>query len=192
MCRARCVGLVLLVACSPARLIAAEPTAAVLLPPSVVLYAESASASVVLDELLAHPLRSQIEGWPPYQEWLESEKRQEMAEGLAYVESQLGMPWRQALGKLGHGGLHFAFDGASRSAALLLRSDDQEFLTKTVETLVAAVRADHAGKGEADPYKRVEYRGLTAYRAGDIRFAAVDGWLVLATSDALGKESTLR
>ena len=188
MSRMTSAGLVLVVAFSPFRLEAAKPQAADLLPPSVVLYAESASSDTVLDEVLAHPLRSQIEGLPPYQAWLASDDAQELAEGIAYFESQLGMPWRQAVEKLGEGGLHFAFDGGSRSAALLLHADDHDFLAEAVETLVAAVRADHANKGEPDPFKHAEYRGVSAYRAEDIRFAAIDGWLVLASSDQLGKK----
>jgi len=171
----------------PVSLSAEEFAAARLLPESVVIYAEAPFAGDSLGDLLDHPQRQKIEALPKYQEWLEGEERRQLMMGVRFIEAQLGMPWRRAIEKLGEGGVYFALDGASRSIAILVKSDDAAFLKKSHDTLLDLVRADGAEKRKSDPLKSIDYRGVQAFRADNIRFAISGKWLILASSDALGK-----
>jgi len=192
MCRAICATFVLLAVAVPLSLPSAEikgsdTSAASLLPESVVFYAETASTSDLLSGVLDHPHRQKFEDLPLYQKWLKSEERTQMMFGVQFLETQLGVSWRSAIEKLGAGGIYFAFDGASQGVAILVKTDDKAFLEKTLDTLVNLARVDAAGNGRPDPFQSVDYRGVQAYRADEVRFAAVEEWLLLTTSNALGK-----
>lgn len=197
MCRKLCATFVLLAIAIPATLPAAKQpaakstatdvSAAQLLPDSVVLYAETTSTGDLLDGVLDHPHREKFEAFPPYQKWLKSEGRKQLMFGVSFLEAQLGLPWRVAIEKLGTGGVYFALDGASEGVAILVKTDDEAFLKKTLDTLVNLARADASGKGNSDPFQSTDYRGVQAYRADEVRFAVVKEWLVLTSSDTLGK-----
>ena len=158
-----------------------------LLPASVVLYAEIPSAGELLGKVLDHPHRQQFESFPPYQKWLESNDRAQLMLGVRFLEAQLGMPWRQAIEKLGAGGVYFALDGVSESVAILVKSSDKTFLSKAHDTLVNLARVDNLGKGKPDPFHSLDYRGIETLRVDELRFAVVKQWLVLTSSDRLGK-----
>lgn len=149
----------ILVLATPASLPATEISAPRLLPASVVLYAETTSVGDLLGGLLDHPQRHKLKALPQYQEWLESPERRQLLLGVQFMEAQLGVPWRDAIEQLGDGGTYFAFDGASRGIAILVKSADEAFLNKTEERLLNLARADAAGRGDPAPFKSSEYRG---------------------------------
>ncbi len=192
MFRKLCATFVLLAIVVPVSLPAAKNSAtdlsaAHLLPETVVLYAEITSTSDLLSGVLDHPQRQKFEALPPYQKWLKSEERTQLMFGVRFLESQLGESWRHAIKKLGAGGISFALDGASEGVAILVKTNDKAFLKKTLDTLVNLARTDAAGNGRPDPIRSADYRGVQAYRADEVRFAVVEEWLILTSSDTLGK-----
>ena len=187
MYRLLSAGLICLSALISAQQAAAQEAAAHFLPESVVIYAETAPSGDLLAATLTHPLRAKLEEFPPYQQWSSSDERAELMFAVRYVEAQLGTPWRPAIEKLAAGGIAFAVDGATEGVAILVKSDDADFLARTRDTLLKMARADAAEKGNPEPFKTGTYRGIQAYRADDLRFAVVKDWLVLVSSDELGK-----
>lgn len=165
----------------------AETSATKFLPPTVVIYAETGATGDLLSDLLEHPQREKIESLPAYQKWLGSDEHKKLMMVTKLIESQLGTSWQQAIEKLGAGGIHLALDGATQSMALLVKSDDELFLEKAKNAIVNLSLLDAAGKGKSVPFQPVDYRGVQAYRADQVRFAIVGKWLVLSNSSELGK-----
>lgn len=168
--------------------VVAQTSAAALLPPSVVLYVETAATADLLEAVFDHPLRPKVEALPQLQAWRQSNKYDEFIEGVRFVESQLGVGWRQAVEQLGAGGIVVAFDGASQGVAMLAQTEDPALLAKGKAAFLRIARGEAEQRGRSDPVKSASYRGVQAYRLGDLRFAIVDKWLILTSSSALGKD----
>ncbi len=165
----------------------AEPTAAQLLPSSVVLYADTTSSADLLSVVLDHPLREKLESLPQYQQWRKGEDYRKLSMVVKLMEAQLKTPWRPALEELGAGGIHFALDGASQSPVVLVKSDDEVLLEKAKNAIVNLALMGAAGNRKTKPFKSVDYRGVEAYRSQKAHFAIVDKWLILTNSDEVGK-----
>lgn len=172
----------------PTSVRAAALDATEILPSTVVIYAETTSAEQLLSAVLDHPQRRKVEALPKFQEWLASDDYRRMSMGVKFVESQLGTTWRRAIETIGAGGLHFAVDGKTQGVALIVQSDDVAILEKAETTLVNLSQLAASGNNGGDRLRSVNYRGVTAYRAKEIRFAVVGNWLMITNSSELGKE----
>lgn len=165
---------------------AEQKSAAELLPDSVVFYAEAPYLSRAVSVVLDHPLRDKIESLDGVKKGMESRQYKQFLIGLAFVEQQLGMKWRPALEKLTEGGIYFAVDGKTKGLVTLLHAGDEKLLKRAVEAAAfTALQAQSAGGGK--PLKRVEYRGVKAYRVNDLRYAQMGRWLLLTNHADLGK-----
>lgn len=161
--------------------------AADLLPASTVLYAEINRPGELLDVVLEHPAKARLESLAPYRKALESPGYLRLKAGVSVVEAEMELPWRKIVGALGEGGLYLAFDATTQGTALLMQARDEATLSKARETLLGLARAEAARQGREDPVRSADYRGVTAYRLGDARFATVGRWLLVANKDELGK-----
>jgi len=164
-----------------------ERKAADLLPSTTVIYSELPAPPRVFDLVLEHPLRRRLEALDDYKKAFETPQYAHFQFGLSMVEQQLGMKWREALNGLTEGGVHIAIDGPTLGTVMLAKARDAAMLEKAKETLLRLVREDASRKGESDPIRAVEYRGVQAYRIQDSRFATVGSWLVVTNKDDLGK-----
>ena len=59
---------------------------------------------------------------------------------------------------------------------------------KLIETLANLARLDAKNKGNPEPVKTVDYRGIKVYAVEKNKFAVVEDWLVVTNKDELGKQ----
>jgi len=164
-----------------------ERKAADLLPSTTVIYSELATPPRLLELVLDHPIRRRLEALDEYKKAFETPQYAQFQFGLSMVEQQLGMKWREALVGLTEGGVHIAIDGPTLGTVMLAKARHPAVLEKAKETLLRLVREDASRKGESDPIRSGEYRGVQAYRIQESRFAVVGSWLIVTNKDDLGK-----
>jgi hypothetical protein len=184
-CRSMFCGALAAGLLSSGPLLAAEKTAADLLPESVVAYVEVPQPAGVVGLVLDHPLAEEIRGAPEIEKALASPQYAEYQEVLAHVEKQLGRPWREALKSLTHGGVHLGIDLPTRSGVGLARGDDPAHVAKALATALELVRAEAEKRGVDDPVKTTELRGVSVHQIDKVYLAAIDHWLIAAGNPGL-------
>lgn len=165
-----------------------ERTAAEILPDSTVACVEFPRLSSVVDLVLEHPLRKQVESFEPYQDALRSPKYGTFQTILGYIESRIGMSWREAVSSLTDGGVSIAFDAPSEGVVLLAKSRDAATLKKLRDVFLQLARDDARKKGNPEPFEELEYRDVTVYKMNNGGFATVGPWLVIANKEEIGKK----
>jgi hypothetical protein len=167
---------------------AAEPSAAAdLLPASTVFYLEIERPKDLIATVLDHPLRRRIEQSPDYRKALESPKYKEFQAVLGAVEQRSGVPWRKALEATTGNGVALAFDATTQGIVILSRAEDPATANKVRDALISLAREDAKNKGNPDPVQTKEYRGLTAYKAGDAVIGNLGSWMVMSNKPDLAK-----
>jgi hypothetical protein len=167
---------------------AAERTAVDLLPESTVIYVELSQPQELLTTIVDHPIKSRILDLKPVREAMEKKPYLDFKAGVAFVESQMGLPWHKIVRQVMGGGVAFAVDGKTQGAALLVQAIDETSQTKLLETLANVAKLDATAKGQAEPYKSGEYRGLKAYAIDKAKLVAFDRWIVVSNKDELAKQ----
>jgi hypothetical protein len=163
---------------APASAIAAEKTAADLLPASIVGYLEIRQPGKTLDVILDHPLALELQKQPPYQQALQSPQYEHVRAAVKRVEDQLGLPWRQAASGLTSGGLYVGFDLPSQGVVVLAQAADEKVAEKALAIALDLVRSMAAGGGQPDPVKQDEHRDVKIYAVGDAHFAVCGKWII--------------
>jgi hypothetical protein len=171
-----------------ARTGAQEKRADELFPITTVLYGEIAAPGQLLDVVLKHPLRAQVESLSAYQTAIKNKQYLQLKAIVSVIEAQIGMPWTDAIGTLTAGGIYAAVDGKTQGVALLAKSDNEAALGKMRDTFVRMVREDAQRKGNGDPIKSVDYRGMRADMVDKAILATVGPWLLLTNNSDLGKQ----
>ena len=166
----------------------AERTAADLLPESTVVYVELTQPQELVTTLLSHPLRAQFEGLDVIRSAMEKKPYLDFKAGVAFVESQMGMPWHKILQQVAGGEIIFAIDAKTQGVALLVRGMEETSQAKLMEILTKLAKNDATSKGNADPVKSGEYRGLQAFAVNNAKFVTFDRWLVVSNKDELSKQ----
>lgn len=166
---------------------AEDRTAAELLPPTTVAFAELSSIPQILNTLLEHPLRQKLESLDQVKAAYERKEFLDFKAGVAAIESQLGTPWRKILNQAIGGGVAVGLDAKTQGVALFLHAQDDTTHTKLVDTLINLAKIDATSKGNPDPVKSTEYRGLKAYSIADAKFAVLGRWLVFTNKNDLAK-----
>lgn len=154
-----------------------------LFPPSTVIYAELSHAKELADTLYEHPLRARIEALPAYQQFTESAQFRQFEQGRSMAEGMIGMPIREAIETFLAQGASVGFDAESESFAAVVRGKD----AKTMRELRDKALAIIALANEGAPVANVEYRGIEAHRANDLRLAVYEDRMLLTNSSDLGK-----
>jgi hypothetical protein len=165
-----------------------ERAASDLLPQSTVIYAEIHQPRDVLNAIYDHELVGRIESLDNVREAMEKKPYLDFKAGLAIVESQMGMPWRKLAAHALGGGVAIAVDGKTKGAVVLARATDKSIHAKLLETLANLASFDAKAKGNPDPVKSAEFRGIKVYTVDKSRFAVVDDWLIVTNNDDLGKQ----
>ena len=166
---------------------AAARSAAEMLPPSVLFYAEVDKPAEVIRLVLDHPLRKRLEQSPDYRKAFDTPQFKEFQAVVQAVENRSGVDWREALETTTGGGFAVAFDAATQGVVVLARSTDPQKTQKVRDALFDLAREDAKNKGNPDPIETKEYRGLTAWKAGDSVIANVGPWLVISNKGEAAK-----
>jgi hypothetical protein len=163
--------------------ISGPASAAAVLPSSVILYVEARQPSALVDMLLKHPLRSQLEAMPPFQQAMNSQQMVQLKSAVSIFEAGMGMRWPKVVHDLTDGGIYVALDSQTQGVALLMKSADAKTLEQFRDTILSAVQANRGS-----PVKEGEYRGLKGYALqGEARMAVINDWLLLSNKTETAK-----
>ncbi|MEO2021063.1 MAG: hypothetical protein ABGX05_04495 [Pirellulaceae bacterium] len=173
---------------SSSRMLAAEKSAAQLLPKSTLLYVSIPQPAELLDTIWNHPLRSQIEALDVYQQAFDTAGYRQYRIGLALVETTLGMNWRTAWKKLTGGGIHLAFDPQTKGVLLLIKAEDAESQRRTVSLVIENFKRAAKKSDQPSQYKEHQYRGITSYQTKDFVVGVAKPWLILSNKGDLAKK----
>lgn len=157
---------------------AADRVARDLLPASTVAYLEVPQPGKVLDLVLDHSVALEIQRQPDYQKALQSPDYERLRAGLKLIEDKLGMPWRQAARSLTGGGLYVGFDLPTQGVAALSQAADERLAERARDTVLELARRAAADRGQPDPVKQDQLRGVPVYQIGEAHFATAGKWLV--------------
>lgn len=162
---------------------AADRTAIDILPQTTILYAEIPNPAGVLSTILDHPLRQKIEALESYKAATKTGDYQNFLAGRTFLETMLGMKWREALETLTARGMYVGFDSKTQGLVLLIHAKDAASLDMLRTKLLELTRL---GK-DPDQVKEAEYRGVTAYEVNKAKFAVIDDWLLITNKSETGK-----
>ncbi len=177
-------GILLLALLATTPTFADEPRGAGWISADAVAYVELARPSAILDRLTHEPVRGLLETSPDFQKALASDGYRHVRGIVDTIADSLGSTWDKALLDLVGGGVVLAVEpGEPPRAFLIATPRDPAFLARAVETILRLARADAASKGQPDPIKSAEHRGIRGYAVGPkVAYAIVDGTLVFADS----------
>ena len=159
--------------------LAAEKSAAELLPASCVAYLEVTQPGNSLDLLLDHPLAARLQQQPEFKAALATPQYERLAAAVKRLEEQLGMPWRKAAATTTSGGLYAGFDLTTQGVIVLSRASDEALATKTRDAVLDLAKLANA-KLEQDAQ-----RGVRVDSIGDAALAVCGPWLVASNKRAL-------
>ncbi|MDA1049682.1 MAG: hypothetical protein O3C40_04270 [Planctomycetota bacterium] len=178
---------VLLVLLLSATGLADDRTAADLLPPTTILYAEIPEPGMVLELFESHPLRQRIEKLQGVRDAYETKQFLQFKAALAIVEAKLGQSWQRVLQSVTEGGIAIGFDAETQGATLLVKARDEEAAPKLLDTIIELARAAAKDAGNSDPVNSGEYRGITAYQIDQAKIATWGRWLAVTNKPESGK-----
>lgn len=168
---------------------AAVPEAAKLVGPDALIYAEFSRPEMLIDRVSDKRLQEMVNAVPGYAQALQGPQGRQLREGTQFIEANLNTTWDKALRDLMGGGLVFAVEGKEKAERifLIVSPKDDEFLERSHAKLLELARQDAEGKGNPDPVKQADHRGITAYSfAPTEAHAVVEGRLIVANGgDAL-------
>lgn len=159
-----------------------------LLPASTAIYLELPRPQELVQRIETHPIWSQLERTEAGQQLFQNPQYLQGRLVLSFVEFQLGMTWQEAIKTLSARGLAVAVDPATDGVAVILRGESAEKVNRLRDAILKLSRDDAQRKGEPDPYRTVDYRGLTVYQTKDGGFVTHEGWIVTANKPELGKQ----
>lgn len=166
---------------------AAVKSAAELLPATTLFYVDIARPRELIRTILDHPLRKRLEQSPDYRNAFNTPQFKEFEAIVEAVETRAGVKWREALESGTGGGLVVAVEASTQGLVVLARSDERAKTDAVRDALFSLAREDAKSKGNPDPIETIEYRGLTAYKAGGSIVANVGPWLVVSNKPALSQ-----
>jgi hypothetical protein len=160
----------------------AEDLGAELLGPETLIYAEVPRPDALIDLLTGERVEGLLGAIPGYGEALESPQVVEFRQVVEFVADRLGTTWEEGLREISGGGIVLGIEEADPPRlVLVVTATNPEFLDRAHMTLVELARQDARDKGNPDPIKEAEYRGLTAYSLSDEEAHVIlDGRLVIS------------
>jgi hypothetical protein len=165
-----------------------ERTAADILPASTAIFAEIREPMELLNSLYDRRLVERIEALDDVQTAMEKKEYLDFKAGIAIVESQMGLPWRKIVAQAAGRGIALAWDGRSKSVAIVISAADDTAQTKLMETIANLAKLDATSKGKSNPVDVEEYRGIKTYRFDTNVAAVVKTRLVIANKGELAKQ----
>ena len=167
---------------------AEERTAADILPPTTLAFAEIRQPVELLRIIYDHELAGRLMALDSVRAAMEKKAYLDFKALVAIIESQMGLPWRQIVGQATGGGIAIAVDAKTNGVVILAQATDGATHSKLVETLVKLATVDAKNKGNADPVETSDYRGVNVYAVENIKIAAASDWLAVTNNAELGKQ----
>ncbi len=162
--------------CRPA---ATAETAAELLPPEVLLYAEIPRPAELLDTLTEHPVTRRVY---ELEEFRAALSRGEARQFLQFAQS-VG---KRVIGSLTKGGVYAArFENGGQ--VLLVRAADAELLRNSIEPVLNSLVEEARRNGKENGPERIEYRERPVWKFPQGYVTLLDDWLLAADSSDAGR-----
>ncbi|MEZ6056767.1 MAG: hypothetical protein R3C01_08680 [Planctomycetaceae bacterium] len=162
--------------------------AAELVPHTTLLFAEIAAPKAAIGQLLDHPLWTQIRQLNGYRKGTMTPQYFALNVGVVYVESQLGMSWREALEGLTEGGVTAAYDAKTKGSVVIIQAKSEVHLTKVRDVFLRLAREDARNKKQPDPFQEVQHRNVTFYKTKGGAFATIGATLLLVNQEPIARE----
>ncbi len=184
----RIFRLITLVCCSiglfvAPNLCAGDLTASQLLPDTTVGYLEVTDTAAIMAGLYDHPVSHHIQNLDVWKTATQTEQYRAFLTGRKFLEIQIGADWRPALEALSAGGIYAAYDAATQSAVILVKTKDDETAENFRAKILELTRLNEEKNGKTDAY-----RDVTVYKVDEHSGSAVVGqWIVLTNKGELGK-----
>jgi hypothetical protein len=162
---------------------AESPPAARLVGPDAVFYAEINRPGTLLDRAADERVQAALEAVPGYKAALQKSDYRQFRAVVDFVAGALGTTWEDGLRDLTGGGVALAIEGREKPERvfLVVYPRDAAFLDRAHAKLLELARKDAADKGNPDPVKEGEHRGIKGYNvAPNEAHAIVDGRLIVA------------
>lgn len=159
--------------------------AADLLPASTLVCVEVTRPKEILGTVLDHPLVKQFQESPDWKKATENPEFKQFMDVVGLIEQRAGVKWRPAVESITGGGITVGFEPATQGAVVLVKSQDPKTTAAVRDAFISLVRDDAKNKGNPDPIQTKEYRGLTAYVAGDVRIADMGPYLMVSNKSTL-------
>ncbi len=147
------------------------------------LYAEVSRPEALFDRVLSERVGRLLKAVPGYDKLLDRPELGHVKAVVEVVTTQLGTSPEKAARDLLGGGVVLAVEGekAPERVFLIVSPRDLGFLEKAHDKLRDLARQDAATKGNPDPVKESEHRGVKIYSVGPTEaHAIVDGKLLVA------------
>jgi hypothetical protein len=182
----------------PSRSEAHDDSAAALFPADSLAFVEVARPDELVQTLVNHPVIRQALELEPAQAAMRSSQYLQFRLGLAFAEGQLGATWQDLVQKLAGGGIAAAVGSDGRSVCLVVRSNDEPLLKRTLGTLLSFVDSQAKNAGGKSPYRVEEdgdaklalFRDFTLVRRGADLVAGTDRVAVLRLLGKLRGEAS--
>lgn len=182
--RRAAVALVALASLNSAR--ADGPRGAEWASKDAVVYLEATHPRILLDRLTDPKMQERLRAVPQYEKFLKGDQFKQLKAGAAFVSAILETTWDEGLRKLAGGGMTLAVEAQPGEAPwgfLAVTPTDPAFLNRAHAKLLELARNDAKTKGNPDPIRETEHRGVTIFSAGkDQAHAIVRDTLVIAPS----------
>lgn len=185
MRRVRCLVGIAIVGASlaPVALSADEPRGARWVAEDALIYIETAKPEDLLDRALSQRIQKLLHAVPNYDAALKRPEFVQFQGVVEYVSGLLDTTWDEGLRKLAGGGAVLGVEVQDKTPRvyLLITPKDPDFLAKAHAKLLELARKDASDKGNPDPVKEADYRGVHGYAIGKQEaHAIVDGTLLIA------------
>jgi hypothetical protein len=169
-------------------LAADDRQAADLLPKSTVAYVEISDPAKIIDGVMNHPIYSKVMALDVVQKAYEQKQYKDIQAGVKLFEGQIGMPWREALGKSAGKGIVLAVDAETRGVVVAITAVDEASQAKLLEALSNISRMDAFFKGKDKPAPLAEYRGIKGYKVNGVIVGLLGKRLIVCNNEALAKK----
>ncbi len=135
-----------------------------------------------------HPLRETVVRSEPFKQLWRSPNVMKLRGGITLAEFALGDKLETIVAKLSEHGVVAAFDRTHQGVVLIAKTIDKEWLREYTIRLVKLMRDDAKNKGNSDPIRETEYRGVHAYEVNGGVIGILDDMIVVSNKKELAKE----
>ncbi len=142
----------------------------------------------VLDHVLNHPIRDDLEALEAYRAAMNSPQALQGKVLLGLFETQIGMTWPEAVKSVTHHGLYIAGDPDHEAFAVLMRADSEANLRKVAGTLLNWVAKQAEDEGRDIPFEIRDYRDFKVADFGDFIMARWKSWLLISNRKLHAKQ----
>lgn len=153
------------------------------LPETTLLYAELAPAERWWD----HPLREHLVSTEAFKNLWRSPDVLQARGGIFIAELALGAKLESIARELTAGGVFIAIDRETEGVVLLAHTESAQWLDGYIKKLVDYARNDAKSKGQSDPIRTAEYRGIQGYQWQNAIVGKLDAWLLVTNKSELAR-----